>query len=295
MAKQPDLTGKTCLVTGATNGIGKASATALAKMGAEVFLLGRNPDKGAQTIEEIRAACGHDRLTFLRCDLSEQAQIHAAAARFLETGKPLHILLNNAGLLNRERHVTVDGFEETWAVNHLAYVLLTDLLLPRLRESAPARIVNVSSMAYTFTKEGLQWDDLQFEHNKYTLFGAYAHSKLANILYTDALARHLADSGVTANSLHPGGVRSGLGQQNASPILKFLAKFILLFLKKPQDGAKTSVYLCSSPEVEGKTGLFWDKCKPKARKPYAADPTAAARLWERSYQQLQREAPTLPS
>lgn len=274
---------KVCLITGGTNGIGLASAKELASSGVTVTILGRNPEKGLHCVEEIKQYAGHERVDFLLCDLSSQESIRKAAATYLDTQKPIDILLNNAGVMNLERRVTVDGFEETWAVNHLGYFLLTQLLLPRLKERPKTRIINVSSDAYSFIK-GLQWDDLQFEHG-YKSFKVYAHSKLANILFTFELARQLEDTDIIVQTLHPGGVRTGLGQHNHAPFLKILYKLIGPFLKKPENGAKTSVYLCTSPDIEGQEVGYWADCKRRELKSYAKDMDAAKRLWDISLQQ----------
>ncbi|TNE46078.1 MAG: SDR family oxidoreductase [Deltaproteobacteria bacterium] len=279
------LKGKICLVTGGTNGIGKASAIQLAKMGAEVVILGRNPEKGAATVAEVKESCGHERVSFLQCNLASQADIRRAAQDYLDTGKPLDILLNNAGIINLERKVTEDGLEETWAVNHLAYFLLTHLLLDRIKESDYARIVNVSSGAYKFASKGIQWDDIQFERTPYKGFPVYGQSKLANILFTQELARQLEGTGVTVNALHPGGVRTGLGQNNQAFVLKLLAKVLMLFLKSSDNGAKTSVFLCSSEEAGKHSGDYWANCKVEKLPAYAKDKEAAQRLWELSLQQ----------
>lgn len=278
------LEGKTCLVTGGTNGIGKASAMQLAAMGADVVIVGRNPNKGAETVTQVKQHCGHERVSFLACDLSSQTDIRRMAQVYLDTGKPIDVLLNNAGVVNMERRVTVDGFEETWAVNHLAYFLLTNLWLDRIKQSQDARIINVSSDAYKFV-EGIQWDDIQFEHHPYKGFAVYGQSKLANILFTQALSRRLQGTSVVTHALHPGAVNTGLGQNNHAPILKWIAKLFQFFMKSADNGAKTSVYLCSSPEARQQTGRYWSNCKIQKLKPYAEDIEAAERLWGMSLQQ----------
>lgn len=278
------LEGKTCLVTGGTNGIGKASAMQLANMGAEVVILGRNAEKGSATVQEILKHSEHDKVSFLQCNLASQADIRRAAQEYLDTGKPLDILLNNAGIINLERQESEDGFEETWAVNHLGYFLLTNLLLDRIKESNNARIINVSSGAYQFVK-GIQWDDIQFERTPYKGFPVYGQSKLANILFTKELARQLEGTSVITHVLHPGGVRTGLGQNNQGFFLKLIGKMVMFFLKSSDNGAKTSVHLCSSEEVGKYNGEYWANCKIKKLRPYASDREAAKRLWDLSLKQ----------
>ena len=237
-----DLNGKTALVTGASGGIGKATATALATMGASVYLVCRNPAKGEQTLEEIKQKAGHNRVSLIIANLAEQAQIRRAAQEFLDTGEPLHILHNNAGITNTSFIETADGIEETFAVNHLGYFLLTNLLLDRLKESAPARIVNVASNAHHFVR-GMQFDDLEFR-NHYKTFKVYGQSKLANLLFALALAPKLEGTDVTINSVHPCAVSTGLGMQNDVLLAKFVPAIGRLFFRSPEKGAESSIYAC---------------------------------------------------
>jgi len=278
-----DLGGKTMLVTGATNGIGRSAAQSLAIMGAELYLLARERERGERAVVEIRRASGNDRVQLLLGDLASLTSVRAAAEAFLATGRPLHVLLNNAGVMNTSRRVTDDGFEQTWAVNHLGPFLLTMLLLDRIKQSAPARIVNVSSGAYAFVK-GMRWHDLQFEQ-RFKPFPVYGQSKLANILFTRQLARELEGSGVTVNAMHPGGVRTGLGQQNAGPLLKVLYKPISLVLRNPEKGAETAVYLCADAAVEQTSGGYWKDLKQRRLRPHATDDEAAQQLWQLSLEQ----------
>ena len=199
--------GRTCLITGATSGIGRATATALAGMGASLVLVARDRARGEETAAQIAQQTGNRAVTLLFGDLSSQAAVRRVAAEFLASEQPLHVLINNAGVVNLQRSVTVDGIETTFAVNHLAYFLLTNLLLDRLIGSAPARIVNVSSDAHKFGP--LDFDDLE-NTRRYRAMRVYGQSKLANILFTGELARRLAGSGVTANSLHPGAVATNI-------------------------------------------------------------------------------------
>jgi retinol dehydrogenase 12 len=236
-----NLEGKTCLITGATNGIGRVTAVELAKMGAELFLIYRDKARADEVVAQIRKSSGNENVHLLHADLGSQQQIRGAAAEFLATGRPLHVLINNAGLGNTKRIMTEDGIEMVFAVNHLAYFLLTMLLLDRIKQSAPARIVNVASEAHRFGT--INFDDLGGERS-YRTFGAYCQSKLANILFSYELARRLAGSGVTVNCLHPGGIASGLWTNNGR-LAQFIMKAGRPFLKTPERGAQTTIYLAS--------------------------------------------------
>ena len=281
--------GKISLVTGATNGIGKITAMALAKQGATVVIIGRNAQKTQETQEEIRRESGNAQIDYIVADLSSMAQVRTAAQTFRSKYKQLHVLVNNAGALFNERQVSADGYEMTFALNHLNYFLLThellDLLIASGSASQKARVVNVSSLAHTGGK--IDFDDLN-SSKRYRGFGAYAQSKLANILFSNELARRMqqANAHVTSNALHPGFVATGFGQGN-SGILTFIFKIIRPFAISPEKGAETSIYLASSPEVEGVTGQYFaDK---KAAKPaaQATDLATAQRLWQVSEQMTQ--------
>jgi NAD(P)-dependent dehydrogenase (short-subunit alcohol dehydrogenase family) len=274
------LAGKTCLITGATSGIGRVTAVELAKMGAELFLTYRDKARADETVAEIRSRTGNENVHLLEVDLGSQQQIRRAAAEFLATGKLLHVLVNNAGLGNTSRMVTEDGIEMVFAVNHLAYFLLTMLLPERIKQSAPARIVNVASEAHRFGT--INFDDLGGER-RYRTLGAYGQSKLANILFTYELARRLARTGVTVNCLHPGGIASGLWTNNG-PVARFVMKAGRLFLKTPEQGAQTTIYLATSPSVEGIGGKYFSNCKEKTSNKESYDLGVARRLWDVSTQ-----------
>ncbi|MDX2170876.1 MAG: SDR family oxidoreductase [Deltaproteobacteria bacterium] len=275
--------GKTVLITGATSGIGRATALGLARLGAVVVVLCRDRGKGEALLAELRAAGAAD-VGLIVADLSVQAEVRRAAAEFLASGRPLHVLVNNAGVVNLERTLTADGLETTFAVNHLAYFLLTALLLERLQASAPARIVNVSSEAHKFAP--LDFDDLQ-NQRRYRTMRVYGQSKLANILFTSELARRLAGSGVTVNCLHPGAVATGLGTNNGR-WARGLIRLLGLFFRSPDDGAATSLYLATAPAVEGVSGRYFARCKEKTPSAAARDDAAAARLWAVSEQLVNR-------
>lgn len=278
MASGGRLSGRTVVLTGASSGIGRATALGLADEGARLFLVGRSPEHCEDTLALIRRRTGRDDAVMLRADLSSQKEVRRLADELLARADRVHVLLNNAGVTLLRRELTADGLEATFATNHLAYFLLTGLLLPRLRESAPARIVNVASDAHRFGP--LDLDDLQNER-RYRVMRVYGQSKTANILFTQELARRIAGSGVTANALHPGGIRSNLGRSDAAA-LEALRKLVGIFLKSPEQGARTSLYLACSPEVEGVSGRYFAKCRERRPAAHARDPELARRLWERS-------------
>jgi retinol dehydrogenase 12 len=269
------MTGKTVLITGATNGIGLATARALAAMGARVLLHGRSAERGEAAVRAIRARTKTAEVEFLRAELSSLAQIRSLAEAIQRRAPRLDVLINNAGALNGPRTVTADGFETSFGVNHLATFVLTNLLLDRIKASAPARIVTVASEAYR--GQHMHFDDLNLERG-YSAFAAYGQSKLANILFTRALAKRLQGSGVTANCLHPGIVRSGFGKNNKG-VGAAIFKIIGVFMLSPEDGAKTSIHLASAPEVEGVSGEYFAHCRKAQRRGQARDDAAAETLW----------------
>jgi NAD(P)-dependent dehydrogenase (short-subunit alcohol dehydrogenase family) len=274
--REPTMHGKTCMITGATSGIGRATAMELARRGATLVLVCRDRRRGEHTVAEIGKTTGHRDVTLMLADLSSQADVRRVAAEFLASERPLHVLINNAGVINLQRTVTVDGIETTFAVNHLAYFLLTNLLLARLQRSAPARIVNVASDAHTFG--GLDFDDLG-NQRRYRAMRVYGQSKLANILFTAELARRIAGSGVTANSLHPGAVATGLGKNNGA-WARALIVLLRPFFRTPVNGAATSIHLAASPAVEGVSGQYFANCREKRPSRAARDADAARRLWD---------------
>ncbi|HEX6552211.1 MAG TPA: SDR family oxidoreductase [Ktedonobacteraceae bacterium] len=272
--------GKICLVTGATSGIGKATALGLAQMGATVVMVGRDREKGEAVQREIKTKSGNEAVDLLLADLSSQESIRQLAEDFLQRYTKLHVLINNAGLLSLKRRETVDGLEVTFAVNLLAPFLLTNLLLDVIKASAPSRIINVSSASH---EEGyINMDDLQFERH-YRFLRAYGQSKLALVLFTYELARRLQGTGVTANCLHPGFVATNFGQYGAGPIIRTVTNLIFSsFGISPEEGAKTSIFLATSPEVEGVTGKYFVKSIPKRSAPITYDEALQRQLWEES-------------
>src|SRR5258706_7807796 len=272
--------GKICMVTGANSGIGKATALALAQMGATVVMVCRDRARGEEARSEITTTSRNNAVDLLLADLSSQQSIRQLVENFQHHYMQLHVLINNAGAaFPGRRRETVDGLEMTFAVNYLAPFLLTNLLLDVLKASAPARIVNVSSDAQA--SGYIQMDDLQAE-KLYKPMRTYPQSKLAVVLFNYELARRLQGTGVTANCLHPGFVATNFGQNGTGPAVRLLVKLIGSFGASPQEGAKTSIYLASSPEVEGVTGKYFVKSIPKRSASISYDESLQRQLWEQS-------------
>ncbi len=273
-----DLQGKHVAVTGATSGIGRAAAIALAGMGARLTLLCRDEARGAELCQEMVAGeLPEPQLVIM--DMASLASVRSAGQRLLAEGAPIDVLLNNAGIVNTHRRVTEDGFEETLAVNHLAPFLLTGLLLPLLA-NRQGRVVNVSSDAHKFV-DAMGFGDMQAE-NGYRTFREYGRSKGANILFTRQLAAHRND--ITVNALHPGAVATSLATQNKGVSARLLPKLLKPFFRSPEQGAQTSVYLCSDVAVGSVSGEYFAKCRVARTKPWARDSLAAQQLWDYSEQ-----------
>ena len=276
------MTGKICLITGATNGIGKETARGIAEKGATVVIVGRDAGRCETTVTDVRATTGNDNVHSMLCDLSSQADIRRFAVAFLAKYERLDVLINNAGAINSERKLTVDGLELTFAVNHLGYLLLTHLLLDLLQKSTPARIVNVASNAHRRGK--LDFEDLQNER-RYSGADVYSQSKLANLLFTFELSRRLEGTGVTVNALHPGVIATEFGRNTTGP-LRYLIALARPFMRGPVKGAKTSIYLAHSPEVAGTSGRYFAESKEVKPSSAARDHTAQRRLWQASMELL---------
>jgi NAD(P)-dependent dehydrogenase (short-subunit alcohol dehydrogenase family) len=276
----PDLTlrGKTCLVTGANRGIGRATAQGLAGRGARVLLVSRDAAAGAEAAGAIRSATGNQAVEALAADLASQAAIRSLASEVLSRCPRLDVLINSAGLVTPKRTLTVDGIETVFAVNHLAYFLLTNLLLDRLKASAPSRIVNLASEAHQGQR--LDFDNLQLERG-WRPVKAYALAKLGNVMFTYELARRLAGTGVTANCLHPGVIATKLLLQYL-PLPAISQPLTRAFAGTPEQGAETPLYLATSPDVEGVTGTYFARCKPKRSTEFSYDEAAGRRLWDES-------------
>lgn len=262
------------MVTGANTGIGLVTATELARKGYRVFVTCRSPDKGQATTRHILDSTG-ERAEFLQLDLAEFDSVRRAAETFLAGGHPLALLVNNAGVA-RLRGVASSGFENTFAINHLGTFLLTNLLLPRIEQSGPARIVTVSSEAHYYAR-GIPWDKLT-KPTSYSGMPEYAVSKLANALFSAELARRLAGSQVRTYALHPGRVATDVFRNAPAPLQWFVRKTML----SREDGAKTSLYCATSDEVANETGLFYDACKHRLASEAARNAELAKQLWERS-------------
>jgi len=273
------LAGKEIVVTGATDGIGKVTARELAKMGASVTLVGRNAAKGEAVAAELRKVAGHDRVGFVAGDLESQKGVKGAAAAIKARVKRLDVLLNNAGAFFQKRDLTEDRIERTFALNHLGYFLFTYELMDLLKASGPSRVVNVASAAHQGAK--LDVTDLQNE-KRYSGWAAYGQSKLANIYFTYELARRLEGTGVTANCLHPGFVASRFGDNNGGLIRMLIGFAKSTFAISEDDGAKTSVFLASSPEVQGVSGKYFDKCAAIQSSSVSYDADVARELWRQS-------------
>jgi NAD(P)-dependent dehydrogenase (short-subunit alcohol dehydrogenase family) len=273
------LHGKVALVTGATSGIGRVTAREIAHSGAEVWLLGRNRQRLDEVSREIDTLPRAPQPKTLVCDLASLDDVRQAAASFLASGSPLHILVNNAGVVNQHRRESKDGIEETFAVNHLASFLLTHLLLPRLKESAPSRIVNVSSNAHRF--QALDLGDLQHEKS-YSPMKVYSRSKLANVYFTHELARRLEGkgTGVTVNALNPGPVATGLASNNPGLLAWMTQRVMQYTFPSAERGARTSVYLACDAAVEGKSGGYYQRSRLSAAHPRTFDESIARRLWD---------------
>jgi NAD(P)-dependent dehydrogenase (short-subunit alcohol dehydrogenase family) len=270
---------KIVLVTGATNGIGQVTALDLAKMGATVVIVGRNRAKTEATVSEIKTRSGNENVDFVLGDLSVIAEVQHIADAFKERYSQLHVLVNNAGAVFSSRQLTADGYEMTFALNHLNYFLLTHLLLDTLKASAPARIVNVSSDAHRFGGGSLNFDNLQGDKS-YSMggFGVYGQSKLCNIMFTYELARRLQGTNVTVNALHPGNVRTGFGHNNRG-IMDMVTNLFQMFGLTPEQGADTIIFLASSSDVEGISGQYFDKRKAVRSSDGSYDEAAQKRLW----------------
>jgi NAD(P)-dependent dehydrogenase (short-subunit alcohol dehydrogenase family) len=276
--------GKLCVITGGTDGIGKAAAYGLAMQGARLIVHGRDPDKGARAVAELKARSGNSAIEFLAADFSSLEEVRRLAAAILERAPRVDVLVNNAGGIFVKRALSSDGYEKTFAVNHLAPFLLTHLLLDALKSGSASRIVTTASNAHRSAK--MRFDDLQLTR-KYSPMGAYAISKLANILFTRALTKRLQGTSVTATCLHPGFVRTNFGGNNTadiSPLLKAIFSFVSRFARTPEKGAETVLYLASSPEVQGASGGYYFDCKRIAPTRAGEDDGAAEQLWHVSEQ-----------
>lgn len=275
--------GRHVLITGASSGIGRATAVALAREGARLVLAGRSEERHREVLAELRGLGAA--VDYLELDLGNLAAVRGCAERFLALGEPLHVLLNNAGLAG-SRGRTVDGFERTFGINHLGHFLLTELLLERLRSSAPSRIVNVSSQAHYRPRE-IDWAALRQDTRSTTGFPEYGVSKLCNVLHAKHLAQRLAGTGVTTYSLHPGVIASDVWRH----VPWGVRHLMLLFMQSTREGAATSLHCACSEQAGTETGLYYDECKVKTPNPLAEDPALQRELHERSLEWVQTASP----
>jgi NAD(P)-dependent dehydrogenase (short-subunit alcohol dehydrogenase family) len=267
---------KIVVVTGGTNGIGLETARGLARAGADVHIIGRSQERIDAALASIKASTDKGSVQGWKADLSSQPSIRALAPRLLGALPRIDVLVNNAGALFMKRELSAEGVEMTWALNHLNYFTLTHLLLEAVKSAPAGRIVNVSSAAHLSGQ--LRFDDPEFRTG-FAGFAAYAQSKLANVMFTNALARRLTGTGVTANSLHPGGVATGFGMNNSGPLQAFFGTIWKVFAMSAEKGAATSVYLASSSAVEGVSGGYFARSKPAPTSAIARDQAAQERLW----------------
>lgn len=269
---------KVCIVTGTTSGIGKITSIELARMGAAVIMVCRNKAKGLLLKEEIINTTGNSNIALFIADLSSQAEVRRIATELKEKYPIIDILVNNAGAINDKRTETAEGYETTFATNHLAPFLLTNLLLDNLKASSGARIVNLASEAARMGK--INFADINFK-NSYTPMKAYCQSKLANILFTLELSKQLRETNITVNCMHPGVVNTGFGKE-LKGFAKFFFSTLSSLLRKPEKGAETAIWLSSSPEVEGITGKYFQDKKVLKMQPHYIDMEITKKLWELS-------------
>jgi NAD(P)-dependent dehydrogenase (short-subunit alcohol dehydrogenase family) len=271
------MAGRTVLVTGGTGGIGKATAVGLAALGARLGITGREVGRTEAAAADIRAATGNPEVDAFAADMSSQLEVRRLAAEVLDAYPRLDVLINNVGGFWASRHVTADGLEHTFALNHLAPFLLTSLLLDRLKASAPSRVITVSSGAQSLGR--IDFDDLMGE-TRYSGQRAYNQSKLANVMFTYELAKRLAGTRVTATVLHPGVTSTGFGTEDTARGWGPLIALARPFMRKPEQGAETSIYLASSPGAEGFTGRYFVNRTPRKSHKASYDAATTARLWQ---------------
>jgi retinol dehydrogenase-14 len=276
------MTGRTVVITGGNSGIGRATAEALAKLGSRVVITSRDETRGSAAVADIRRASGNDLVDCVRLDLASLASVRSCADELLARLDAIHVLDLNAGGVLSRRSETEDGFESQFQANHLGHFLLSQLLVDRLKQSAPARVVVLSSWGHTQARDGLDFDDLQWVARPYRGSFVYSATKLMNLYFTFEFARRLAGTDVTVNALHPGYVASGFGMSGDTKLLRLGLVVSRPFARSPQKGAATAVWLAASDEVKGETGKYFADGKVKAPSPRALDGDAARRLWDLS-------------
>ncbi len=273
--------GKTVVITGGNAGIGKATAIALAKKGAEIVITSRSEDKAKTAIAEIKSASGNEAVSYVLVDLSSQKSVRKAAEELKSKCPQIDVLVNNAGCYVSELQLTGDGLEMQFGTNHIGHFLLTNLILDNIKAAGKARIVNLSSIAHKSTRE-LNLDDINYEKDEYGGWKAYSRSKYCNILFTKELAKRLEKDGITVNAVHPGGVRTEIAEKNANWFTKLGWIVMKPFMITVEKGAATSIHLASSPEAEGVTGHYWVRSKQEWSNKPSQDPENAKALWKKS-------------
>lgn len=291
MTNAQSMNGKRVLITGATNGIGEVTAVELAKAGADLTLVARSKDKADATLAKLRTAAPNANVEFLFGDLSVMSEVQRVANEFKRKHQRLHVLVNNAGATFSSRQVTSDGFEMTFALNHLGYFLLTRELLDVLKASAPARVVSVASEGHRLGR--VDFDDLNSEKGSYKGVFVYSTSKLANILFANELARLLEGTGVTSNSVHPGVVNTGFAK-NTPGWFNVAAKAISMFMLSAEKGAQTTLHVATAPELKDVTGKYFAKSRLKRPAGHALDAEVAKRLWAVSEELVNKALRTAP-
>jgi NAD(P)-dependent dehydrogenase (short-subunit alcohol dehydrogenase family) len=279
--QQLQMQGKICLITGANSGIGKATAVGLARMGATVVMVSRDRTRGEEAQREISAQSGNDDVDLFLADLSSQQEVRQLAETFQQRYRHLHVLINNAGSGFSKRQQSTDGIEMTFALNHLAPFLLTNLLLDMLKKSAPARVINVSSAQESRAR--LDIHDLQFKNQRYGFFRSYGQSKFAMLLFTYELARRLQGTGVTVNAMNPGPTATNFGSHDLAPFTHSLLHFIAARIGiTAEKAAETTIYLASSPEVERVSGQYFQNSAARKSSPRSYDESLQRQVWEES-------------
>jgi NAD(P)-dependent dehydrogenase (short-subunit alcohol dehydrogenase family) len=279
-----DMTGRNVVITGGNAGLGKETAQALARLGARVVITSRDDERGGQAVDDIRRASGSDAVESVPLDLASLASVRACAKDLLDRLDAIHVLDLNAGGVISQRRVTDDGLEMQFQVNHLGHFLLASLLLDRLRASAPARVVVLSSGAHTGARKGLDFDDLQFEHRLYRGMNVYSGTKLMNLYFTFELARRLEGTGVTVNALHPGFVATRFAKEGDTRLLRIGILIGRPFARSVEKGARGAIWLAASPDATDVNGAYFFDCRATQPSAPAQDPEAAKRLWDVSEQ-----------